>query len=113
MATGLPLLVMMIRSPLATREEMSEVRLRLERAYARHNPSDKLAHKTRLPHSRAGFATRAGLVQWSEVTGLLTSRTRRSSIAHRPDAESRDSRLSREEGKRDVTDIDSFREVGA
>src|SRR5271166_2079579 len=37
------------------REEMSEVRLRLECAYARHNPSDKLAHKTRLPHSRAGL----------------------------------------------------------
>jgi len=33
-------------------EEMGEVRLRLERAYARHKPSDKLAHKTRLPHPR-------------------------------------------------------------
>src|SRR5271157_4692429 len=36
-------------------EEMGEVRLRFERAYARHKPSDKLAHKTRLPHSRAGL----------------------------------------------------------
>ncbi len=48
-----------------------------------------------LPLGHPLFATRAGLVQWSEVTGLLTSRTRRSSIAHRPDAESRDSRISR------------------